>query len=279
MRKKKPKNKGDSKKKYNLGGYIPANQEKEKPVLAEEFGSANFVDFLRTRKSDFVFDLIVDEELEKINRKTQDAERLRMMRSEEEKKFYEALKEKKRVERDRMLRFEKGNWNPGVLDYLAEIHDRDIDFGYLDALKEPLTKQIGKGSAVRLFTPEAGMGDQTQAKEDNEGEASDDDLKKIFGMNTQMGSSLDLLGPSKRAELEGKTFPLRPAESLVDVPNTQGELESIWQSLKLPLDQKLDMAIKYSSPKFALKLEMVFHTFLIVGDYVMEIGCKGDPRT
>lgn len=37
----------------------------------------------------------------------------------------------------------------------------------------------------------------------------------------------------------------------------QTELESLWAMLKMPLDQKLDMAIKYGSAKFAAKVDLV----------------------
>jgi hypothetical protein len=184
-----------------------------------------------------------------------------MMRSEEEKKFYEAEKEKKRVERDRMLRFQKGKWNPGILDYLAEVHDRDIDFGYLDAPKIPTEKQIGMGSVVRMLSPEQEERLDANANDiEREFAASTDELKTfgLTGEERTRRNGLDMVeNPDRTDRTEEKTFPLRPAESLVDVPMAQGELESIWRSLKLPLDQKLDMAIKYSSPKFSQKLEMV----------------------
>lgn len=41
---------------------MSVNQDKPvKPVQVEEFSSTNYVDFLRVRKSDFVFDLLVGE--------------------------------------------------------------------------------------------------------------------------------------------------------------------------------------------------------------------------
>lgn len=187
--------------------------------------------------------LPTDEEIEKINRKKDDAERLRMMRSEEEKKFYEALKEKKRKQRERMLKFEGGKWNPGLLEYLAEVHDRDIDQGYLDAPKVPKTRPIGKGSVVRLYSSEGK--EKRAAAVDSE--MGDPELEKQFGFSSVEDDS------GARADM----FPLKQAESLIDVPGAQSELEDIWVSLKLPLDQKLDMAIKYSNPKFSQKLELV----------------------
>jgi hypothetical protein len=46
-------------------------------------------------------------------------------------------------------------------------------------------------------------------------------------------------------------------KSTLDITKAQQELESLWMTLKMPVDQKMDMAIKYGSFKFAPKLETV----------------------
>lgn len=43
----------------------------------------------------------------------------------------------------------------------------------------------------------------------------------------------------------------------VDIRQMQKELEALWVTLKMPLDQKVDMAIKYGGHRFAPKLETV----------------------
>lgn len=279
--------------KYNLGGYIPAAVIRKDAVKErDEFAVENYIDFLRVRKSDFILDLLVDEEKEIQLKKKEDLERMKQMKSEEEKKFYEQLREKKRLEREKMLAFTKGKWNPGLLNYLAELHDRDLANGFLETeikteraaspeneQPEVRTQSIKSEVEIKIETPL----DLSQAADNILMTSEKDFGSALFNENDEFEQiETESLGEedvkpeneaaSKKPEtpraktpssLEQssipalKSYPLRPADSLIDIPAAQAELESIWMVLKMPLDQKLDMAIKYSSPKFALKLDMV----------------------
>lgn len=52
-------------------------------------------------------------------------------------------------------------------------------------------------------------------------------------------------------------FLLKSAEDVKTVPDAQDRLETVWQSLKVPDSQRLDMAIKYSCNEYFSQLSEV----------------------
>ncbi len=61
------------------------------------------------------------------------------------------------------------------------------------------------------------------------------------------------------------------SDSMIDLHKIQKDLEELWTDLKMPLDQKIDMAIKYSSPNIGNRAEPVnFQTLNEIGSGFME---------
>lgn len=113
--------------KYNYGGYIPQSIirkkiEEEQNVL---FRLTDYISHLRLYTSDFILDILVDEEAEMEARKIEEEERKRKRKEEEDRERLEQEVAKKLAERKKMLEFSEGMWNPGVMEYLSEIHEKD----------------------------------------------------------------------------------------------------------------------------------------------------------
>ncbi|KAI9090457.1 hypothetical protein DFS34DRAFT_637422 [Phlyctochytrium arcticum] len=54
----------------------------------------------------------------------------------------------------------------------------------------------------------------------------------------------------------------------VDIRQMQQELEALWTALKMPSDQKLDMAIKYGGHRFAPKLETAINLWKTASEHI-----------
>ena len=52
------------------------------------------------------------------------------------------------------------------------------------------------------------------------------------------------------------------SDSMVDLQQLQKDMEEVWKMLKMPLELKIDMAIKYSSVQLGVRAEIV-NTFLV----------------
>ncbi|KAJ1550810.1 Coiled-coil domain-containing protein 87, partial [Nowakowskiella sp. JEL0078] len=201
--------------KYNYGGYIPYDIDRRRVKRRDQFSTRDYLEFARTRTSDFVVPLLIDERLEeersRIALKDEEDTRLR----EDERERAEKMRLVRELRTKAMLRYRRGFFNAGIMEYLAELNER------------------GLSSAEEEKKNENCNGEQD--KKSNEMESS-------------------TTGSANRLE------PLVESEVGIDIVMLQAELEAIWVRLKMPADQKLDMAIKYGSHRFAAKLEKKIQT-------------------
>ncbi|KAJ3083479.1 Coiled-coil domain-containing protein 87 [Rhizoclosmatium hyalinum] len=68
---------------------------------------------------------------------------------------------------------------------------------------------------------------------------------------------------------EIKKLKLQRVKSDTDITTAQQQLENLWVALKMPLDQKLDMAIKYGSRKFGGRLELAIKYWKKASDLIL----------
>ncbi|KAJ3396475.1 Coiled-coil domain-containing protein 87 [Lobulomyces angularis] len=318
--------------KYNYGGFIPKNVMPSSKLAKknEDRKDVNFkeyLNYLRVRLTDFIFDYYIDKEEEDNRRKKMEIERKMMLKDEEEKNEYEKIKKEKIDKRKNMLRYQDGFWNAGYLQYMEEIHNRDIKMGQVKVDKEILkdlefeklkdtkviqhklmhdiknkqqtvysnekdeseceveitdnSKYIEENSIGRATECAIGLSNSAffnsysqELRQTNSASISlySEDTEKceilsnkeenlttherkpennVENIDKFLHSSNEESQDSYANELEKPKSPLRHSESLQDVDFIQKQLEKIWKILKMPLDQKMDMVVKYSSPKFA----------------------------
>ena len=243
--------------KFNLGGYV-SSEAKAKASSPEDpngFHLKGYIDHLRSIKTDFVLDLMIDEDAEQRARHKAEEEQMRNLKQEAEGKLLEAMRSKKKDKRENMMKFSRGKWNPGLLDYFDEIHARKNDPEQVeDEFEEKNTEE-----ELKVEQENQHVEDGEKSQEDSESYESSSHSEKeerniadpeMFPLKPKNPKSIP------RINIETRMTPLEPSDSLIDIPNAQSELESIWFVMKMPLDQKLDMAIKYSNPKFAIKLDI-----------------------
>ncbi|KAJ3334229.1 Coiled-coil domain-containing protein 87 [Blyttiomyces sp. JEL0837] len=257
--------------KYNFGGFIPYDIDKKKKKRVEIFNPDDYLDFLRTRTCDFVLDLLVDSEEdakelqrameEEAGRKTAEDARLK---AEEEKRL--------KLERRRMLtEFNRGVWNAGTLEFMREIQDPD---------DMPADNQRdGKQVEIEQKEPGKETTRDTHESEMNVVERSGDEASSSDGpvpaTSTHAGELEVHEDHNVKTTTEERLSAVKPPTKLtrvastVDIRTAQRELESLWVTLKMPLDQKLDMAIKYGSFKFAPKLEMAIKLWKLASEHII----------
>ncbi|KAI9000009.1 hypothetical protein BC832DRAFT_155719 [Gaertneriomyces semiglobifer] len=186
--------------KHNYGGYIPPL--KSKTVVPPVITFRNYLQFLDSLQTDFVFTLLYEEDAEMEARKRRQEELEERLKSEEEERQKEEAARLKEERRQAMTRYERGMWNKGVLDYMGEVMGKH---------EERVNKSGGGVHTVD----------------------SDDEKKSKADHDT--------------GEQE--------AETTISLTELQTALEELWVQLKMPVDQKLDMAIKYGRHQYTPKVE------------------------
>ncbi|KAI8618334.1 hypothetical protein BC830DRAFT_955615 [Chytriomyces sp. MP71] len=230
--------------KYNFGGYTPYKEKKKTKkactfdfricafkLIGEQveiFSNEDYLDYIRTRTCDFILDLLIDSEEEarafqrameeEANRKA-DEERLRKVQQEEDDR-----KERRR----RRTLYSRGKWNVGALTYMREVQQLEFD----------------DEQSIGLSSRDSG-----------------DEVPQVTDDSVVIKPSKSLLN-DKEAQLAAVEHSMakKPkflrTKSDTDISIAQRQLENLWITLKMPLDQKLDMAIKYGSHKFGPKLDL-----------------------
>ncbi|KAI8831958.1 hypothetical protein BJ741DRAFT_615773 [Chytriomyces cf. hyalinus JEL632] len=227
--------------KYNFGGYTPY-KEKKKVKKVETFNHGDYLDYIRTRTCDFVLDLLIDSEEEarafqkameeEANRKA-DAERIRKLQQEEEDR-----KERRR----RRTLYSRGKWNVGALTYMREVQqltsddEKSVDLTSEDSDVEKEEKDF-VDSSTAAEAPESML---------NEAEVQLAKVERVMAKKPNWVRT----------------------KSDTDITSAQQELEQLWVTLKMPLDQKLDMAIKYGSHKFGPKLDLAIKYWKIASGHI-----------
>ncbi|KAI8805220.1 hypothetical protein BJ742DRAFT_775396 [Cladochytrium replicatum] len=142
--------------------------------------------------------------------------------------------EKDRVEgtgsKGEMLKYRKGLWNTKILEHLEELDSKE--------------RESHRGQAEE-YTEHA-MGDL-------EGDRL-----------VQLESEIPV--PSNMVQLS----PLVRIESLLDIASLQPKLERVWMMWKPPSDQRLSMAIKYGSQRFAPKLQKATDLWEMLAEHVVQ---------
>ncbi|KAJ3102504.1 Coiled-coil domain-containing protein 87 [Phlyctochytrium planicorne] len=225
--------------KYNYGGYIPYDIDKKKKKKVEVFNPSDYIDYLRTRTCDFIMDLLVDREKddETMRKLLEEQERLRSL--EEENRRIQEERERKKDRVRHMTEYKDGLWNAGTLDYMQEVQDPDVDTIAIDAVHNKGLKPDSRGSSPsRSKSP-------SNRRSKSADRTNDDSHSQIKKLEESNNANLDIL-------------------------EAQHHLERLWVSLKMPVDQKLDMAIKYGSAKFSQKLKTAIELWETAQNYIMD---------
>ncbi|KAI9334500.1 hypothetical protein DFJ73DRAFT_852920 [Zopfochytrium polystomum] len=226
---------------YNFGGYVPFDMERKKKKRVEVFHHDDYLHYLRTRTCDFILDLLVDsEEDARAMKKAMEEEEGRKT-AEEARLRAEKEREAKLERRRRLTEYQMGVWNAGTLEFMEEI--QKLPQSELDELRE----------SENEARSEANREEQEGQESDDENSARDEPVQNQPHTTVRVSRAL-----AKRTS------------STVDITAAQQELENLWVTLKMPIDQKLDMAIKYGSYKFAPKLEMAIKLWKNASDLIIE---------
>ncbi|KAJ3027325.1 UNVERIFIED_CONTAM: Coiled-coil domain-containing protein 87 [Siphonaria sp. JEL0065] len=239
--------------KYNYGGYTPykAEKKKKKEVV---FTTDDYLDYIRTRTCDFILDLLIDSEEEakayqrameeEANRKMEEGIRARIQKEEDDKL----------ERRRRRTLYNRGKWNVGALTHMREVQQLD---------KHELLNDINLDSS---------------STEEAEEKPATPEVKVMIAppgiARTYEEKEMQYLSEKERqlAEAEAEAIQkhkLQKVKSDTDISGAQQELETLWVALKMPLDQKLDMAIKYGSRKFGSRLELAIKYWKKAADQIL----------
>ncbi|KAJ3135304.1 Coiled-coil domain-containing protein 87 [Geranomyces variabilis] len=247
---------------YNYGGYIPGDVDtKGTARIMSEPTVEDYTTFLRGRHTDFVFDLIYheDELAEKRRKQQEEAERVRKI--EEDMKRLEQERKERADQRRQMLSYERGEWNPKIMDFIAELHDASIlassitadEAAELGSARALSRQSVARLSVMRASTAAASSIPQTPQSP-----------QAPAPPGTATPASLPT------AEEEAPPAPVQPPRPIsVDIRQMQQELEILWVTLKMPLDQKLDMAIKYGGHRFGPKLETAIRLWKTASQHII----------
>ncbi|KAJ3124936.1 Coiled-coil domain-containing protein 87 [Nowakowskiella sp. JEL0407] len=224
--------------KYNYGGYIPYDIDTIRVQKLEGFSVKDYLDFVRGRVTDFVSQLLIDERLDaevaRLKLERDEMEKVEEEGREREEKWRRSCEERRR----KMLEFRDGFWNAGVIDYIEEINND----------KNDMVESDGDGKVVGIESDAAG--------------------KFEGNVESSVPESPDAK-PDLTTQPTNKLHPITPKTDL-DIKKLQSELESIWIQLKMPTDQKLEMAIKYGSPRFSSKLEKAIELWKTITKNIIE---------
>ncbi|KAJ3175764.1 Coiled-coil domain-containing protein 87 [Geranomyces variabilis] len=254
---------------YNYGGYIPGDVDTKGTVrIMSEPTVEDYTTFLRGRHTDFVFDLIYheDELAEKRRKQQEEAERVRKI--EEDMKRLEQERKERADQRRQMLSYERGEWNPKIMDFIAELHDASIlpstitaeEAAELGSARASSRQSIARLSPMRASTAASSIPEMPQPPQA---------LLPPETASAPPGTAtpLSLPGTAEEAAPPAPVHPPRPIS--VDIRQMQQELEILWVTLKMPLDQKLDMAIKYGGHRFGPKLETAIRLWKTASQHII----------
>lgn len=239
---------------YNYGGYIPYDVEKKKAMDAIALGLDDYKKFLKPRRCDFISELIAGEDFDEETRQAEMIA-LQIKEEEEERKVDEARA--KEVEKKKMLSYQRGTWNVQLLDYLS-LEETEKSGGS----RLPTLDESTEGAEVVGIDDPPSQGVEMEAKpvslEVPEIKEPTDEEKYLgsFNLNEDEGSPAEdnlFTAPvsttvdtteKEKSEPSGSAEGQRTSskESKDDLRSQQQQLEDIWLKLKMPLDQKLDMA-------------------------------------
>ena len=287
--------------KYNYGGYIPFDETKVKKKKVEVFDGEDYLEYLRTRACDFVLELLTDtdEDARLMEQARQDEIGRQTAEMAKQKELEE---ETARIDHRRKLtQYSKGTWNTGTLAHMAEIQDNGFErlegftpksdtepsasninvqklpdeYNQVNNPFSPLNDKTNVDSAGLIMEPDNSAAKQSPSAteylnpEPHSITARPEDMQNepIPNVNDHRSTETEeaitenaLLRPPTERQL-------KKSHNSLAIPTAQQYLETIWLSLKMPLDQKMDMAIKFGSYKFKDKLELG----IVLWEYAAEL--------
>ncbi|KAJ1337027.1 hypothetical protein BSLG_006787 [Batrachochytrium salamandrivorans] len=252
---------------YNYGGYIPAHIKKQKKrTPKEEFGAVDYAEFLKGRICDFLPGIIF-QELDKQESPSEIDEIESALLSEDHKKDIEDNKQMQKDKLKRMFVYDKDSWNPGVIDYIQEsTKSCDICSDIGETAPENGAQRNSYTVSQEKLTDSPEMDDLNIADTEYSKNKKDTDVSGDLASDSIIDSSRTTpFGTSIKPNGATQT-PLHTKNKSID---SQAELEVLWMTLKMPVDQKLDMAIKYGSHKFT-KLETAIKLWQAASDLIIQ---------
>eukprot|EP00842_Homolaphlyctis_polyrhiza_P001287 jgi/Hompol1/2159/HPOL_002068-RA len=275
---------------YNFGGYIPTQVEEQHQKPREEFCASDYAEYLREHTSDFLATIIFQNN--KDDEQTSDNDEEGSSLSAEERR--KALEERKRNRKERLERlfaFKQGVWNAEVLDYMHEIgsnkvdtDEHEFDTSPANAAAEQFdtaqqSAAYGGSNLSSHSTPHAGASSTKASKSKGLDRKTPTPTPSSIPTPTKMQRKRSSAQQQAQDEQPTVNQAMRPAnmheKDHGPTRDPQLELEALWITLKMPLDQKLDMAIKYGSHKFtkmatALKLWKTASEFIVQREALLE---------
>nr|KAJ3423147.1 hypothetical protein HK105_001554 [Polyrhizophydium stewartii] len=248
---------------YNFGGYIPTQVAEERRKPREEFGASDYSDYLRGKMCDFLSNMIFQDD-DQEDTESESEEIASTLSAEERRKAIEEAERKRKERLERLFDFKKDMWNSEVLDYISEISRApepapaairlDVPEAIPEEPDEPTQLAGNHGSESEMTYPNSA----SQEAPANESAAPAGE----HGTQIRQPSNIEVLAAKARK------ISVEAAHESKKIHDPQAELEALWVVLKMPLDQKLDMAIKYGSHKFT-KLSTAIRLWKTASENIM----------
>ncbi|KAI9145969.1 hypothetical protein BKA69DRAFT_314519 [Paraphysoderma sedebokerense] len=224
--------------KYNFGGYIPQATVK---VKKEAFALNEFWDYMQTKTSDFLLDILKD----RFAARFEEAMKLSEQKKAEESDSGKTVKAAK-VERKKVVlpRFEPGAWSPAFLDYMKLEISRDAESEKVDVTQNSLEK-IEEHREESVEETEVRSSSQSNYPTDGR-------LSRNACESTEETTDNNVDNRSQSVQYEPSDNP--PSESPLIKLTPQERLENIWDQLHIDDGARLDMAMRYGSDSYVLEL-------------------------
>jgi hypothetical protein len=217
-------------------------KDKDKKSKKEEdfidFGIKDYKEYLKIRKLDFIGDLIVGvEETAKAIIETEEMRKIERERVEELAR--EEIKLKERLD---SLKYRRGTWNVKIINILREISN-EITADAPEINPADSSQYIDDSSLSNYATESRKSSQDRQPTSES---VSKSGIQQTFVNPADSFQYIDDSLLSNYASESRKSSPDRRTTS-VNKSGIQQKFEVIWKNLKMPLDQRMDMAIKHGS--------------------------------
>ncbi|KAI8929013.1 hypothetical protein BC831DRAFT_433969 [Entophlyctis helioformis] len=260
---------------YNFGGYIPLQTGEENRKPREEFGAADYAEHLKERTSDFLSNIIfLDHEDEGSSSDLEEQDST--LSAEERRKSKEEAAQKRKERLERLFSYKRDMWNAEILDYMSEISQgrQSTDDTASDTVDNPTPAPHGVHDAKDAAPATAKTGEEgktgMRGSSPSRRSPSPKSPHRATRAVSPAGKSESLRKHSEALPATGlagraketvapahkptNETPLTFKASSIETHDVkskehdpQAELEALWVTLKMPLDQKLDMAINIST--------------------------------
>ena len=114
--------------KYNFGGYLPKSVLTKKDAVKKEdevLSTGDYLGYVNDGHWDFLLHVIIDERADALAKQRELEETARREKEEQTRLMQEKALQEKYKKREEQRKYTPGQWNPGMLDFLEEVKDRD----------------------------------------------------------------------------------------------------------------------------------------------------------